>query len=161
MWYVGTNDKEKTINSSTKLGNYYNNSFTNYSKINCLWALHGDVGSSQLENATTYTIGQVTVKPDEKYKNNDNTGKNRIELATGVCDDFKIYNIYDMAGNMFEYTTGHNIKIINNKNRIRTVSRGGGFKYAGDTYPIAFANGSGAISAGDVVCGFRVVLYIK
>ena len=29
---------------------------------------------------------------------------------TGSSDNFRIYNIYDMAGNMWEWTTGHNVK---------------------------------------------------
>ena len=37
-------------------------------------------------------------------------GTSRIELPTGASENFNNYNIYDMAGNMWEWTTGHNIK---------------------------------------------------
>ena len=40
---------------------------------------------------------------------NDTPNGTHAEIKTGEKEEFKNYNIYDMAGNMFEWTTGHNI----------------------------------------------------
>ena len=91
----------QTANDSTKWGNYYNNNDINiYSKINNFWALH--TWENTWSYATTYEKRAIT-------QEDLTTTKNRIELATGSSDSFKNYNIYDMAGNMWEWTTGHNI----------------------------------------------------
>ena len=79
------------------------------------------------------------------------------ELATGSSDDFKKYNIYDMAGNMWEWTTGHNI----NKDQMFVVPRGGSFNDHGAANPVVRANGSDGFTTFHIHVGFRVVLYVK
>ena len=62
-----------------------------------------------------------------KYSMVNKTG-NRYEyteLATGSSDTFKKYNIYDMAGNMWEWTTEHTL--ISNGEYMRSVHRGASF----------------------------------
>ena len=134
-----------SLTDSRKYGNYYNNVTTNYEKLNTLYALH------KLENgwqyATTYNKGQVTGAP----KGN---GTNRLELATGASDDFKIYNIYDMAGNMWEWTTETSTSNT-------AVLRGGSFYNVGSYFTVVYRGGDNGVGVTYVGFGFRAVLYLK
>ncbi len=151
----------KTISNSTNWGNYYNNTTTNYTKINGFWAKHGlnsDEDKDTWDYASTYNKSSVTAKADQSYEKSSKTYKTRIELATGVCNDFKAYNIYDMAGNVWEWTTAHNIK----DSTMYVILRGGSFKYAGNECPVVHAEGDDTLkSAYSMITGFRVVLYMK
>ena len=74
-------------------------------------------------------------------------------LSTGALESAKVNNIYDMAGNMYEWTMeGHS----NNLH----VYRGGYYGCSGGDYPVAF---SGTIYPyiGTDVYAFRPALYIK
>ena len=157
---LGTSDLERTITNSTKWGNYYNNTTTDYSKINGLWALWGWVNNAWVP-ATIYKNGNVDVKPGETFTGSTETGVDRIELGTGLCDDFKLYNIYDMAGNVWEWTTGHNIKEKDEVDTMFIVSRGGCFNDAGDSVPVVRAHGDSEPTFYRGHVGFRVVLYIR
>ena len=96
----------KSITNSSTWGNYYDNSSVYNEEIEGLWAQHA--WNNEWKIAEYYKKGPVTAKAGEA--NNDLGGTNRIELPTGASEDFNNYNIYDMAGNMWEWTTGHNIK---------------------------------------------------
>ena len=146
---LGNTDAEKTIANSTKWGNYYDTNTTNYNSINGLWALHtyGDPWTIP----TQYKKEAIPTEVPDGRKNN-----NRIELGTGVCDNFKVYNIYDMAGNMNEWTTSHNAKGGN----VYGVFRGGSFDCHGTNDPVVRAGGKFDIERCAADVSFRVVLYI-
>ncbi len=80
--------EDKIKNGSTDLGNYYDNQ--NIKDINALYSLHTNAG------AENYKKGLIGMNNSEDVK---------IELSCGASDSFKIYNIYDMAGNLCEFTT--------------------------------------------------------
>ena len=80
-----------------------------------------------------------------------------LEFSTGASDDFKKYNIYDMAGNLWEWTTSHNI----NNNQMYVVPRGGGFDNYGTNTPFVQANGCDDLTTCILNLGFRIVLYIS
>ncbi len=158
---LGTSNSKKTITDSTQWGNYYNNNTTDYGKINGLWALHGRInGDTAWDYAKTYKTGRVNVKPNGIFTGSTGTGVNRIELGTGLCDDFKLYNIYDMAGNMWEWTTGHNIKRKDEVDTMFVVGRGGGFHGSGGD-AVACVHGVDRVNVYNDNACFRVVLYIK
>ena len=82
-------------------------------------------------------------------------------------------NIYDLAGNMWEWTTetgehkikdadGNTVTDGNDGDNIytRAVRRGGSFFGDGGDYPVAYRRGYYATGWYDVNVGFRVVLYI-
>ncbi len=145
-------DPERTITNSTKWGNYWDNTTTDYTKINCLYAIH-EWSSSDWKSPQTYGKGLV---PDNTAPKGN--GNNRLELATGASDDFKVYNIYDMAGNMWEWTTSHTIK----GKEMFVVPRGGSFSGDdGSACPVVHANGHNWLTDGLINVGFRVVLYVK
>ena len=74
-----------------------------------------------------------------------------------------------MAGNMWEWTTGHNIKVTNPKEedpskraeQMFVTPRGGGFNDAGGDRPAVRANGNIVLTSYGSDVGFRVVLYVK
>ncbi len=110
----------KDINNSTAWGNYINNTSVFEKTVEGLWANHGYRSSPWgLFPSSTYSKGAVNVKGNTEKTGEENQ-VNVIELPTGASEDFKNYNIYDMAGNMWEWTTGHNI----NNETMYVVPRG-------------------------------------
>ena len=103
------------------------------------------------------------------YKNGTYTkGSEYTEVATGVTveGDSKrnsACNIYDMAGNMWEWTTEtgkYDSKDANATNY--AVRRGGSFNNGGSDYPVSYRHGDHTVSYSyDFGIGFRVVLYIQ
>ena len=148
---LGTNIEGKTITNSTKIGNCLNNRTTKYTDLDVLWALHKMINGNW-NYATEYQKGNILESDLPNV-----VGENRIELATGSSDDFKVYNIYDMAGNMWEWTTGHNIK----SEKMYVVPRGGSFHYTGDSNPVVQACGGDECINYHGSVGFRTILYIK
>lgn len=89
---------------------------------------------------------------DGNYQNNVNH-QNKI-VATGSNEKWKTNNIYDMAGNAWEYTTeeyGEHEKFH--------MGRGGGYWNEGHVYPIS-SRGQSEDNA-NLAIGFRVVMYLK
>ena len=88
------------------------------------------------------------------YNEDENTSlwKGGIAL-TGISEDYKVNNIYDLAGNVREWT------MESYKSELR-VCRGGRFNFSLMGYPAS--NRSGEYSYSQYVGnGFRVTLYIK
>ncbi len=143
-------------NSSTGYGNYNKSGFK---AINTIYATH------------QYNNGWIAANV---YKKGDIT-TNSTEIATGAtsADDNvknKLKNIYDMAGNMWEWTTevgNHNsaeemLTEEQANNAKYSVFRGGGFNVLGSSFPISYRYSSSAENDGaNVSIGFRVVLYIR
>ena len=142
--------KGTSSNDSTAWGNHYNN-MTFITKHGTLWARHVN-NSGTLVVATTYTTDSV------QYSNQSGTTYTYTELATGSSDNFKKYNIYDMAGNIWEWTTSHN---ISSDDQMYMVLRGGCFLWNGTTESIVRANGDVYPQYYSYDIGFRVVLYIQ
>ena len=158
-------DESKNLLDSSNWGNYDNNAITNYENINGLWAQH--MLKEKWEFANVYNYGAIP-------KGNLPKENNKIELATGSSEDFKAYNIYDMAGNMWEWTTetGNN-NSANSGNPscsedecpsgedIHGVARGGTLLGAGAVRPVIFAYGPYEVGFTTADYGFRAVLYMK
>ena len=75
-------------------------------------------------------------------------------LTTGASEDTKKMNIYDFAGNVYEWTLETYTSNTNNPSAIR----GGNYYYNGSNYPASFrGNISTTSSYNDL--GFRPSLY--
>lgn len=97
----------------------------------------------------------ISVDDSVEYGNYQNSidGLNRV-AETGSNERWKINNIYDMAGNVWEYTTeeyGQHEKYH--------IGRGGGYWNDGNLYPISTRGESE--DGSDFNIGFRVVMYLK
>ena len=144
--------------NSTGYGNY---SDSGIKFTNSLYAVH------------QYNNGLIV---SQIYLKGNGTTSGYTELATGVnalkgsSSQNKIKNIYDMAGNMWEWTTevGNHSEtqaLLTEKEAIDAtyaVLRGGSFHNDGIGNPVSRRNGEFSNSISRYVgAGFRVVLYIK
>ena len=132
-----TIDSITKLNDSTLYGNYVNNEIPN-STFNSGASVSKNGGKSYTTIDSTYS----------------KTSSNSHLLTTGATEETKINNIYDMAGNMGEWT----MEGSGTNNR---VHRGGSFSIGGGDNPV-----SNRYSVDDPVYaynddGFRPALYIK
>ena len=184
-------DSEGKINS-TNYGNYYDSTFTIpkgtlYAKhlylkkqkdgVSSNWyfwnggagkysyGIVNDEKGMKVGVKTGETVPENATRPEgaEDAASNYYTADGRIEIATGSSDDTRTNNIYDLAGNMWEWTTETKTRKNNSNSTDYTfaVLRGGSFDYSGSNYPVVYRSGSGAVSSALVNVGFRTVLYIK
>ena len=178
--------------SSTSYGNYYNSTFTIpkgtlYAKhlyltkqkdgVSSNWyfwnggagkysyGIVNDENGMKVGVKTGETVPENATKPEgaEDAASNYYTADGRIEIATGSSDNTRTNNIYDLAGNMWEWTTETKTRKNNGNNTNYTfaVLRGGSFSNGGSGNPVVFRNGNATVSNAVVHIGFRAVLYIE
>ena len=75
-------------------------------------------------------------------------------LSTGISDYTKEMNIYDFAGNEWEWTLEH----ATSDRGIPCANRGGNYSGSGSNYPASYRNYSGTTIASNSI-GFRSALY--
>lgn len=78
---------------------------------------------------------------------------NGVLLTTGASDTCKKMNIYDLAGNVWEWTLEYSSNID-----IPCALRGGSLLYTGSKYPTSYRN-SHMMDWSVVDFGFRLSLY--
>ncbi len=141
-------DNKDISRDSIGYGNYNN---SDLKVTNTLYAKH--IYDNKWSIATTYQKGDIIAT---KY----------TELATGAniskdsINGNKINNIYDMAGNVWEWTDEVGRHGQESGENTFAVRRGGSFIDKGEVCPISHRYGENTISALDFNIGFRVVLYI-
>ena len=74
---------------------------------------------------------------------------------TGVKEEYKVNNIYDLAGNLEEATQEEIVTMLGNISMTQIVSRGGNYK---DKSPIAERTATSTYN--NNYCGFRVAFYV-
>ena len=148
QWISNSTGKSLTVGCKD-WGNYYDSAYT----LKGLYAKHN------------YNNGWI---PALVYKYGSYTkGSEYTEVATGVTVEGdptrnSACNIYDMAGNMWEWTTEtgkHDSKATDATNY--AVRRGGSFGHNGSDYPVSGRYGYNSVGGYYVDFGFRVVLYIQ
>ena len=129
---------------STSWGNYTNNAW-NITNSNSKYAIYDD----KLENFD-WTSGAYGIKDSDTM----------VLLSTGASDDFSKQGIYDLAGNVFEFTLEHVNLISRAAIESSCAIRGGTCNSNGSNNPAADRFGYPTIILNaSVVVGFRVVLY--
>ena len=129
---------------STSWGNYINNAW-NITNSNSKYAIYDD----KLENFD-WTSGAYGIKDSDTM----------VLLSTGASDDFSKQGIYDLAGNVFEFTLEHVNLISRAAIENSCAIRGGVCNSNGSNNPAADRFGYPTIILNtSVVVGFRVVLY--
>ena len=142
----GVSDSLLKEDSST-WGNYYNQAFEinrgKYSQVSP-WNTFIDY--------TTPTANKVTYENGISTKIGT-TNANRILLTTGASDTNSKYNIYDLAGNVYEWTLEKTSYASS-----PCVYRGGGFSFTGSNVPGSYRSNYDPTYS-DYNFGFRCALY--
>ena len=128
---------------STSWGNYYNNAW-NITNSNSKYAIYDD----KLENFD-WTSGAYGIKDSDTI----------VLLSTGASDDFSKQGIYDLAGNVIEFTLEHANLISRAMSESPCAIRGGDYNYNGFFNPAAANRFKRPTFYFDINLGFRVVLY--
>lgn len=138
---------ESDLTNSSRWGNYrntviqYNGRLAKASYTSSKWYL--PVFGLEITNGTT-----------SNYSNDNTYGD---LLTTGASKIAQSYHIYDIAGNLWEWTDEVSHYATNDNCR---VLRGGSYITASGPYPACYRTYS-AVSDTDLHLGFRAVLYIK
>ena len=146
------NIEDSTLTSnSTTIGNYYNSTFDlNRGK----YAQCGQLGNTWKNFDSALDSIVVSNETTGKMKKTEqNSYQNGILLTTGGTEQSKVMNIYDIAGNVWEWTL---------EKTSRTSSpcayRGGNFYNTGSNIPAAYRL-SISTAHSDYDLGFRVSLF--
>ena len=143
-------DSTLTSNSTT-IGNYYNSTFdlnrgkyAQYGKLGNTWNnFDNELGSIVARNETT----------GKMKKTEQSSSSNAIILTTGGTEQSKVMNIYDIAGNVREWTLE---KTSNTDNPC--ACRGGNFGGAGSDGRASYRSYRSIDSRGNSI-GFRVSIF--
>ena len=143
----GVSDSELKTNSST-WGNCYNQAF----EIN-----RGKYSQASPWNTfidyTTPTANKVTYENGVSQKIGTTSG-NRILLTTGASDTNSKYNIYDLAGNVYEWTLERTSNTY-----YPCAYRGGNYDGNGSSYPVSSRSYNRPAGSYNCYIGFRCSLY--
>ena len=143
-------DSTLTSNSTT-IGNYLNSTFDlNRGK----YAQYGQLGN-EWKNFDS-ALDSIVVSNEETgkmKKKEQSSASNGILLTTGGTEQSKVMNIYDISGNVWEWTLE---KPSNSYGPC--AGRGGFFSNTGSGYPAACRNFNGT-GGSNLYIGFRVSLF--
>ena len=128
---------------STSWGNCINNA-CNITNSNSKYAIYDD----KLENFD-WTSGAYGIKDSDTI----------VLLSTGASDDFSKQGIYDLAGNVIEFTLEHANLISRAMSESPCAIRGGDYNYNGFFNPAAANRFKRPTFYFHINLGFRVVLY--
>ena len=128
---------------STSWGNYINNAW-NITNSNSKYAIYDD----KLDNFD-WTSGAYGIKDSDTM----------VLLSTGASDDFSKQGIYDLAGNVIEFTLEHANLISRAISESPCAIRGGDYNYNGFFNPAAANRFKNPTFSFNINLGFRVVLY--
>ena len=120
--------------NSTAIGNYNDN----------LWTIKNAKAEYSTNYGSTFTACPNPLKKESS---------SNILLTTGADSSFSVQNIYDIAGNAWEWT----LENISEASRPCT-RRGGYYSSVGSRYPAAF-RASDSMANADNTIGFRVTLW--
>ena len=142
-------DSTLTSNSTT-IGNYSDSTFQ-LSQTGKYLTIDEGVLSSTWNSSTTPTTNFVD---SSRNKIAQSSRENGILVTTGTSEKNKVMNIYDIAGNVFEWTLEKA-----SDPRYPCANRGGYFGDAGSYFPAAFRSIVGSTDLSYYLIGFRVSLF--
>ena len=138
--------KSNLISDSTTIGNYYNSAFTlTRGKFAQYGALSKWYNFNSEEKPTLVTGSK---------KKEQSSNENGILLTTGATEATRLQNIYDIAGNVCEWT-----REFCSANDLPFVDRGGSYIYSGSSFFHAKGHSGNITSSSDPGIGFRIGLW--
>ena len=140
---------EELISNSTTIGNYRDSVFQ-LSQTGQYAVFSNFSLSSTWNPSTTATTNFVDSSRNKIAQSSDGNG---ILVTTGTSETNKVMNIYDIAGNVYEWT----LELTSSTN-LPCASRGGNFGGTGSDIPAASRGIDSTDLSYDVV-GFRVSLF--
>jgi len=141
---------EADLTNSVNWGNHSNNSIEYKGRLARAW----------------YSSGWYLAAFGEKTEGNTNSysSGNGDLLTTGASGQTEKYHIYDVAGNLWEWTDEASLYkagTASETNAQYHVLRGGECVDFSKTNPVCYRVGDGIVSQAEFSVGFRVVLYLK
>ena len=137
--------KSNLLNNSTTIGNYYNSAFTlNGGKFAKFGAL---------ADWKAYNSDEKSNLVEKSQKKSQSSYENGILLTTGSTEATNLQNIYDIAGNVEEWTLEKT-----SNDRTPCAFRGGSFGNNGSNIPASYRSNS-KMSESGLNVGFRFSLY--
>ena len=145
--YIETKNSSQKSNlliNSTTIGNYYNSAFTlNRGKF---------AQYNELSDWKAYNSEEKSTLVTGSKKKEQSSNSNAILLTTGATEATNLQNIYDIAGNVWEWT----LEFYSASRPC--VSRGGSYNISGSSDPAKNHNYSGTSDCDNLV-GFRIGLW--
>ena len=142
---------KELISNSATIGNYYNSTFDlNRGK----YAQKGQLGN-EWKNFDS-ALGSIVVSNEttgKMKKTEQSSDSNSILITTGGTEQSKVMNIYDIAGNVWEWTLEKTSNID-----YPCALRGGSFYHTGSSVP-AIGRSYDSTDDSDGYIGFRVSLF--
>lgn len=135
--------ESKSLRDSKDWGNHYNKTliytgrYATYNSSTKYLSTFSKAQEGATKNESTYTL-----------------------LTTGASEIVKAYNLYDVAGNVWEWIEETSFYGGNSSDQYREL-RGGCFYNSSITHPVYFRHGDNLINYTGSYVGFRVVLYMK
>ena len=129
-------DSTHSITNSTTWGNYKNNA----------WTIERT--TAQYTDTTNVKTGNWTAITSDKSK----TSSASYLLTTGASDTFKVKNIFDLAGNVLEWT-------MEASTSASRVNRGGCYNNNGSSNPASYRHNNLPYDS-NYDFGFRLALYL-
>jgi len=146
---VNQENLKELISDSTTIGNYYNSTFQ-LSQTG-QYAVYSNYSLSSTWNPSTKSTTNFVDSSRNKIAQSSN--RNGILVTTGTSETNKVMNIYDIAGNVDEWTLESPSSDIN-----QCASRGGSYFDTGSNNPAALPVGSDSVLSINRI-GFRVSLF--
>ena len=139
------------VTNSSKWGNYKNTQI----------AYKGRLSKAYYSSSRWYQpkFGEVQEGTTGNYGTSDTANYGDL-LTTGASAATEKYHIYDVAGNVWEWTEEASYYGGNTAIQYRVI-RGGSDLNVSSTYPACYRNGNNTVSNTNLNIGFRPVLYIK
>ena len=137
---------EANLTISSSWGNYQNNSISYIGR---------------LAKATYNSYWYLATFESNRTGTTTNYGSNAGDLlTTGASSETEKYHIFDMAGNLWEWTEETSFYGGNTSTQY-CVFRGGSYINASSKYPACYRLGNITSNFTGIHVGFRTVLYIK
>ncbi len=140
--------RASSLTNSSDWGNYMDNSISYNGRL-----ARADYNSTNSSAWTLKPFGTKTAGTTTK-----NSSNNGDLLTTGASATTEKYHIFDLAGNVWEWTEEDSHYATSGQ---YYMIRGGGFLGASGTQTACYRSGNVTVSRTGFTLGFRTVLYIK